>query len=244
MSVSSTLSKIQYVGNGSTVITYVIPFPFLSIGDIFAQVSVDGVSAEVVLAPGTYTVTRLADGSGGTLRTSVAVPAIGTITIFRATALTQPTTFQLAGPFPSKTAETALDRLAMQVQELSRQVAYLEAGVDFSGPGEIQSFAVVPIGVVVPLASNMRVCILPAPMSIRSVMIAAGAAGGVDMPWTLKNGATTIAASTLPAGAIAMTIDAATLATVPEYAQLMFATTVNSGVTGLVVTLFGTWNPA
>jgi hypothetical protein len=69
-----------------------------------------------------YTVTRLADGSGGTLTPAASISTDATITIWRDVPFTQPTEFQFAGPFPSRSAETALDRVVMQIQQVNRRL--------------------------------------------------------------------------------------------------------------------------
>lgn len=74
------------------------------------------------LDPDAYTVTRLADGSGGTLTPMADVNTDATITIWRDVPFTQPTEFQFAGPFPSRSAETALDRVVMQIQQINRRL--------------------------------------------------------------------------------------------------------------------------
>lgn len=130
MSVSTAaIPALIYTGNGSTVTPYTISFPFLEVGHVLAAVSSDGEEDAVPLDPGDYTVTRLADGSGGSLVTTAAVTSPATITIWRLTPLTQPTEFQTAGPFPSKSAETMGDRLLMQIQEAAQRIDALE-GVD------------------------------------------------------------------------------------------------------------------
>jgi hypothetical protein len=77
-----------------------------------------------------FTVTRLADGSGGSLVTAAPIDEDDTLIIFRQVPLTQPTVFQPAGPFPAKSNETALDRLLMICQQLNRRINVLEGVVE------------------------------------------------------------------------------------------------------------------
>lgn len=122
MAVSTTTLALLYTGNGSTSTAYQITFPFLDASHIYAAVSSDGEEDPVLLEPADYTVTRLADGSGGSLVTAEAVTSPATIRIFRDMPLTQPVVLQAAGPLPSRTIEQAFDRLMMQVQQLNRKI--------------------------------------------------------------------------------------------------------------------------
>lgn len=132
MAVSETTLAVEYAGNGSSLLEYEITFPFLDKTHIYAAVSSDGIVPPVLLSPSAYTVTRLADGSGGALKTSTPVVAPGFVRIFRSTPLTQPTVFEDQGPFPAESAETGFDRLLMQVQELSRRMDQLQGIEDDS----------------------------------------------------------------------------------------------------------------
>jgi|GEM_PF-3092134 len=85
--------------------------------------------APLELTSGEFTVTPQPNGAGGSVKTDPAIPGTSFLSIRRAMPLTQPTEFQLAGPFPSRAAETALDRLLMQVQQVERQVAVVARAV-------------------------------------------------------------------------------------------------------------------
>lgn len=130
MAVPSSTSAIRYVGNGSTVTEYSIPFPFLDTDHIYAAVSSDGEEDAELLDASDFIVTRLADGSGGTLTTVAAVTSPAEIVILRQVPLTQPTEFQPSGLFPARSAETALDRLEMQIQQLNRRLNVVEGVED------------------------------------------------------------------------------------------------------------------
>lgn len=127
MAVPTEQFRITYAGAGSPG-PFAIPFPFLETAHIFVAVSADGVEAAVDVSQSTYTVTRLSDGSGGSLILNAPLSAPATITIRRQLPLTQPSVFQAAGPFPAKAAEQALDRLCMQAQQIA-------AGEDSGGGG-------------------------------------------------------------------------------------------------------------
>jgi hypothetical protein len=129
MAVPSSTSSVRYTGNGSTVTPYAIPFPFLDTDHIYAAVSSNGVLDPELLEPGDFTVTRLEDGSGGSLTTAAAVTSPAALVITRTVPLTQPTELPNSGLFPPESVETALDRLEMQIQQLNRRVNSVE-GVD------------------------------------------------------------------------------------------------------------------
>jgi hypothetical protein len=125
MSIATTATAIRYDGNGSTIDSYEIPFPFLETSHILAAVSEDGIAPPVSLNSADFSVTRNEDGQGGELVTVVAVDAPARLVIWRLVPIIQPTEFQLAGPFPSTSVETALDRLTMQCQQIYRQLLEL-----------------------------------------------------------------------------------------------------------------------
>jgi len=121
MAVSTTAVAVKYDGNESTITAYVIPFRFENTDTIYVATAI-GLAEPALMDAADYTVARLLDGSGGSVVTAEAIDSAVEVTIFRATPLVQPTVFQLAGPFPAKANETALDRLLMQVQEINRRL--------------------------------------------------------------------------------------------------------------------------
>ena len=132
MAVSSGILSIQYVGNNSTVVPYSIPFPFLDIEHIAAAVSMDGISPFVPLTPSEFAVTKAEVGAGGSALTLNPLPSPAQVLFYRAVPLTQPTTFEPAGPFPAESTETLADRLLMQLQQVQSRVRYLEGFADDS----------------------------------------------------------------------------------------------------------------
>lgn len=155
MSVPTTSLSVTYTGNGSDETLYVISYPFLDTAHIFAEVSSDGEEAAVALAPSEYVVARNADGAGGTLRTTEAVTSPATIRIFRVLPLTQPQTFQAAGPFPARSNETMGDRLLMQIQQVN--AALVALGGEPSTPVDDGSNA----GTLTWLDATARAAVLP-----------------------------------------------------------------------------------
>lgn len=122
MSISTVLNAITYEGNASTVTPYEIPFPFLDGDHIYLATRATLAADPVLLDSADYTVTRLEDGSGGSVVTDAAVPVDEFLTIWRDVPYTQPLVVQPAGPFPAKSVEYGLDRLAMQIQQLARKL--------------------------------------------------------------------------------------------------------------------------
>lgn len=118
MALQTTITAVEYDGNNSTEVEYPVPFPFLDTIHIYVAHLADGEQVPVVLDQTQYQVTRLPDGSGGSVLTNTAYPPEDKITVFRVVPLTQPTTYPTAGIFPAETHETALDRLTMVCQQL------------------------------------------------------------------------------------------------------------------------------
>ncbi len=108
---------LRYDGAGTH---YLITFPFLETAHIRVAVSPDGVADPVPLGPAEFSVVQNETSWSVITTTAYALPA--TVLVWRSVPLTQPTEFQLAGPFPSQSAETALDRVVMQIQQLNRRI--------------------------------------------------------------------------------------------------------------------------
>jgi len=130
MAVPGTLTEIEYTGNGSTTTPYIIPFSFLDVAHITVAVVTGATDPPAPPEDIVWSVTRNGDGQGGAVTSSPAVTSASTVRITRNTPLTQPSVFQLAGPFPAKGVETSLDRLELQIQELARANAETQAALD------------------------------------------------------------------------------------------------------------------
>lgn len=118
MAVQSDISSISYTGNNSTTTSYAVPFVFLENSHLAAtaKVTATGVETAVTL------VDHIGAGNpnGGTVRTSVAIPATSTLTIFRTVPITQTTSYAEGGDFPAASHERALDKLTMVAQQNKR----------------------------------------------------------------------------------------------------------------------------
>lgn len=141
MTVSTTTDRVQYATNGTTG-PWTVPFRFLQ--DSHLQVvHADSAGVETVLVLNTgYTVTG-AGGATGTVTTTTAYPAVGTITIVRNVPLTQETDYGENDPFPANTHEMRLDWLTMAAQQLAEKisrsfilpVSSALSSLTFPGPG-------------------------------------------------------------------------------------------------------------
>ena len=112
MTVTATISRWAYIGDGATKV-----FPYTN--RIFTKddllVSLDGVQQTVDTD---YTVTGINDAGGGSV-TFVTAPATGvSVSIVRSVAATQDVRLPLGGVFPSVTVETALDKLTILIQQI------------------------------------------------------------------------------------------------------------------------------
>lgn len=110
MTVTTTNSRITYVGDGSTTV-FPFPYYFLLATDLVVYVN-------SVLQPTGYNVSGAGQDSGGNVNFTVA-PAVGaTIIILRDPDKYQNTKLPPNDPFPAKLVETGLDKLTMLVQRI------------------------------------------------------------------------------------------------------------------------------
>ena len=110
MTVSTTINKVFYIGNGVAT-TFAIPFPFLKREHLKVHQLLNNVQTE----RRDWTI------SGGNLVFSTA-PANGAqIVIMREVPLTQETDYRENEVLPAETLERNFDKLTMQVQQLKEQ---------------------------------------------------------------------------------------------------------------------------
>lgn len=115
---TSTSISGPYAGAGATG-----PFPvtFYFLDNSHLQViKTTNSGSEVPLSLGSdYTVSGAGNPSGGSVSTSVAVAAGEKLTILRQVPLTQDTDYTQSDSFPAESHERALDKLTMEVQQVS-----------------------------------------------------------------------------------------------------------------------------
>jgi len=117
MAVESEVSSIEYAGNESTSTGYPIPFPYLDPSHIEVG-TLDEDDAFVALGADEFTLNE----DDVTVTTDPAIDSADTLVIRRTLPLTQPTVYNSSSPFLPETHEQALDRLAMQIQQLARAI--------------------------------------------------------------------------------------------------------------------------
>jgi hypothetical protein len=114
MTVSTTLNRISYTGNGSTTV-FAFPYKFIAVSDI--KVYLAG-----ALQSSGYSVGSPSD-TGANITFSAAPAASAAIVILSDPAKTQDTSLPSTGPFPAKTVETMSDKLTLLVQRLSDRIS-------------------------------------------------------------------------------------------------------------------------
>lgn len=123
MTVSATLNKITYNGNGATTV-FPFTFPGVAAADILVySTSAAGVIALVSSSLYTLSLTAAAGtnptGAGGTVTMGIA-PATGTLlTIIRTMPLTQPNSFANQSTLYQAAVEAAIDQVLLQIQQLN-----------------------------------------------------------------------------------------------------------------------------
>jgi hypothetical protein len=119
MTISSSTSRVDYVGNGSTT-AFAVPFAFFDASELRVVARVIATGVETVQALGTnYTVSG-GNGTTGTVTATVAPAATVQWSILRNTRRTQDVDFQPNDPLPAETLERGLDRVVAIVQEIER----------------------------------------------------------------------------------------------------------------------------
>lgn len=110
MTVSTTVNRINHIGNGVTTV-FAFPYKFIQTADLLVYV------AGVLLLSG-YTVGAPTD-SGANVTFSVAPANGSSIVLVSSPSQLQSTALPSTGPFPAKSVETALDKLTLLVQRAS-----------------------------------------------------------------------------------------------------------------------------
>lgn len=121
MTIASTVSKVSYVGNGSTA-AFAIPFYFVKNEDVGVVLrGTDGNESAQTLTTD-YTLSGAGNPLGG-ICTMTRIPETGeTLVIHRDPAMVQETDYQENDAFPAQTHEKALDLLTMICQALSEKL--------------------------------------------------------------------------------------------------------------------------
>lgn len=121
MTVSSTVTRVTYTGNGTTI-DFPTTFPFFAASEIEVIERVIATGAETVKTLTTHYTVSGGNGSTGTVRAELGAPSSSVQWIIRRkTARTQAIDYTPNDPFPAETHEQGLDRLTMNVQELGEE---------------------------------------------------------------------------------------------------------------------------
>jgi hypothetical protein len=121
MALTTTISKVTYVGNGSTT-SFSVPFKFVEDSHIVVKVLTS--TTETLWVDGTdYTLSGAGVDSGGTLTSTAAPAATETILIYRTVPLLQSLELVLTGAFNSENVEARFDLIYMLIQQLTEGIA-------------------------------------------------------------------------------------------------------------------------
>ena len=125
MTVTTTTTTNTYTGDGTTT-AFSFTFEILETTDIKVIVVTTATGVESVRSIGTgstnYAVTGTGNVNGGTVTFVTAPTASETVFLMRNMAFTQPTDYRTNDPFPAETHENALDRMALQIQQIGRRL--------------------------------------------------------------------------------------------------------------------------
>lgn len=135
MTIATSTGRVQYNGNGATVL-FTVPFYFLDNSHLQVVVtSSAGVDSTKVLTTD-YTVSGAGNPAGGSI-TMLSAPAIGEkLAIIRSIPITQTTDLVDNDPLPAEVLETSLDKAAMIDQQLAEKLdraLIMSAGTTVSG---------------------------------------------------------------------------------------------------------------
>lgn len=121
MTVSSTITRTSYAGNGSTK-DFAIPFMFMKNGDLEVVLRNTEDKEKLLSFSTDYTLAGAGEQYGGTCSMVVA-PALGnTLVIRRNPAIVQEVDYLENDAFPAQSHESALDLLTMICQSLSERL--------------------------------------------------------------------------------------------------------------------------
>jgi hypothetical protein len=124
MTVSSTSSRVNYVGNGSTT-TFAFAFKVNQPADLVV-VYTDATGIDYMLSPSQYTASGFGADAGGSVTYAPGGSPIASgtkLTIYRDVAVTQPTSLSNQGAMWPQVIEAALDRLTYIAQKVTDSVS-------------------------------------------------------------------------------------------------------------------------
>lgn len=119
MTVSSSVNKVFYVGNGTTT-EFAIPFVFFKDTDVVVRVQ-KGAATKILSQGDDYVLTGTGSAQGGSLSLTVALSVDERLGIVREVPYVQETRYIDGDPLPAELLEQNLDRLTMQTQQLAEE---------------------------------------------------------------------------------------------------------------------------
>lgn len=121
MTISSTINRISYAGDGTST-TFSVPFAFFDKDELQVIERVIATGAETVLSLENDYAVSGGDGTVGEVEAIVAPPSTVNWTILRKTNRTQSIDYTDNDPFPAETHERGLDRITMIAQDSASAV--------------------------------------------------------------------------------------------------------------------------
>ena len=150
MTVSTTATRVQYDGNGTTT-AFAVPFKFLADTDLVVIVRITSVLVdETKTLTSHYSVSGAGTPSGGTVTMHTPPEPTETVLIYNNTPLTQSVDYVSGDAFPAETHEQALDKLTLQQQRtrdlVARSIAMDDGDPADTGPYNAQALRLGNLG--------------------------------------------------------------------------------------------------
>lgn len=171
MTIETDDDRAQYATNG-TAGPWTVPFYFLQDADLYVvYADAAGVETALALSSG-YTVTGAGNPAGGTVTTTTAYAAGGTITILRDIEPLQEADYVETDSFPAASHERALDKLTMLAQML---IERSRRAITFSGAsGPTTELSTAGAGKLVAF-NDAGTALIPSPVSVAQLLASLGA---------------------------------------------------------------------
>ncbi len=197
MTISTTDSRKEYVGNGVTT-AFPIPFRFLENSHIVVTYVINSAQTDWVMGSD-YTLSGADDDAGGMLIATVAPVSLSTLIIRRVVPATQETDYISGDPFPAESHERAIDKLTMlaqQSEEVDARSLKFPVGDTEAQIGELPA-AMLRAGRLLAFDANGRPTFaIPSDQSAASLQIALAGFGGSQMVWHRSSALNAVARST------------------------------------------------
>jgi microcystin-dependent protein len=121
MTISSTINRISYEGNGATL-AFSVPFSFFDEDELQVIERTNATGIEIVKSLNNDYTVEGGGGADGSVIATIAPPATVSWTVLRRTKRTQEIDYTDNDPFPAETHERGLDRITMIAQDSANAV--------------------------------------------------------------------------------------------------------------------------